>query len=473
MSWLSRSLLLSACLLLPVVGRADAPLPESAFISEVNLITSWKEDASIDESLVETFKQLLRLHGYRVDDCEENTAAWQKIAARAATTNDPETYRQIDERLVAAQKCTVPSSATRAYDVKLILDNDQELKSRRAVLHLVALGAYPSVDGGYAHKPGEQVGWYDLMNRAIERAMRRYDEPTSIRVEVPSEATVGDVVKLDARGSWDPDGDAFELRWRVDVDACSGGGKTLPKDRRACPRGMKKGAAPVGHQAAEHDQTREFRVPMVGDYEVSVFSKIGAREEAAQTFQLRAYPRRAWTFFARQGVLRLPKYYLSDTKKNEVGLLQGFGLLHRFVHRIGVMGWFEEIHYGLGINTIQQLSTFNYEGRATGVLFGLEIAGRALDRTGRYGVVSTSTMTASALDVDRSGDAKTEWGWAVWTMFGGYYAFGDNYLDRKTSFCQTVCPSISFGPTLVIMHNITAKKPGIVLGTEAVFGLEF
>lgn len=246
MSWLSRSLVVSALLLLlllPLAGRADTAVPESAFISEVNLITSWERDASIDQSLVETFKQLLRLHGYRVDECEENTAAWQKIAARAVTTTDVERYREIDERLVAAQKCVVPSSATRAYDVKLILDYDPELKNRRAVLHLVALGDYPGIDGGYAHKPGERMGWYDLMNRAIERAMRRFNDPTSIRIQVPSEATVGDMVQLDARGSWDPDGDAFELRWRVNVDACVGTKDSVPKDRRACPRGKKKGPA--------------------------------------------------------------------------------------------------------------------------------------------------------------------------------------------------------------------------------------
>lgn len=212
---------------------------------------------------------------------------------------------------------------------------------------------------------------------------------------------------------------------------------------------------------------------MVGDYEVGVYAKIGAREETVQTFPLRAYPRRSWTFFARQGLLRLPKFFLSDSKKNELALVQGFGLLRRFVHRIGFIGWFEELHYGLSINSLQPLSTFNYEGRATGSLFALEISGRTLDRTGRYGVVSAASLAFSALNADRSGNDETEWGWMVTSMIGGYYAFGENYLNRNTSFCQTVCPSISFGPTLSSMQNITAKKPGIVLGTEAVFGLEF
>lgn len=473
MRWLSRSLLISACLLLPLSGRADTVIPESAFISEVNLITSWEKDASIDQSLVETFKQLLRLHGYRVDECEENTAAWQKIAARAATTHDIESYKEIDERLIAAQKCVVPSSATRAYDVKLILDYDPELKNRRAVLHLVALGDYPGIDGGYAHKPGQTMGWYDLMNRAIERAMRRFNDPTSIRIQVPSEATVGDLVKLDARGSWDPDGDAFELRWRVDVKACVGKPTALPLDRRACPGGMKSGLAPVAQQAAEQDLTREFRVPMVGDYDIGVYAKIGAREEPVQTFSLRAYPRRAWTFFSRQGVLRLPKYYLSDTPRRQLALVQGFGLMRRFVHRISFYRWFEEIHYGLALNMVQQLSTSNYEGKTTATQFTFEIADRILDRTGRYGVVSTASLAVSVLNADRGGSETTEWGWMIWTMIGGYYALGENYLNRNTSFCQTVCPSITFGPTLVTMQNITAKKVGIGLGTEALFGLEF
>jgi hypothetical protein len=460
-------------LLIPRLVLAETAVPDSAYISEVNLITSWKEDASIDQSLVETFKQLLRLHGYKVDECEENTAAWQKIAARAASTDDFDRYKEIDERLVAAQKCIVPSSATRAYDVKLILDYDPELKNRRAVLHLVSLGDYPGIDGGYAHKPGQTMGWYDLMNRAIERAMRRFNDPTSIRIKVPSEATVGELVQLDARGSWDPDGDAFELRWRVNVKACVGASSALPADRRACPPGMNKGASPVAQQAAEQDLTREFRVPMVGDYDIGVYAKIGAREEPVQTFSLRAYPRRVWTFFARQGVLRLPKYYLSDTAKNEVALMQGFGAMRRFVHRISFYRWFEEIHYGLGLNMVHQLRTFNYEGKITAVNITLEIADRILDRTGRYGVVSTASLAVSAINADRGGHERTEWGWMIWTMIGGYYALGENYLNRSTAFCQTVCPSITFGPTLVTMQNITANKVGIVLGTEALFGLEF
>ena len=473
MSWAIRSLVLSACLLFPRMGHAEAAVSESAFISEVSLITSWKEDASIDKSLVETFKQLLRLHGYQVDDCEENTAAWQKIAARTATTNDLGNYQQIDERLVAAQKCIVPSSAVRAYDVKLILDFDPELKSRRAVIHLVALGDYPPIDGGYAHKPGASMGWYDLMNRAIERAMRHFNDPTAIRINVPSEAVVGDLVLLDARESWDPDGDAFELHWRVNVNACVGEPKALPTDRRACPAGMKRGPAPVHDQAAEHDLTREFRVPMVGDYEVGVYAKIGAREEPLRTYKLRAYPRRPWTFFARQGVLRLPKYFLSDTRRNELALQQGFGLMRRFVQRIGVYRWFEEIHYGLGFNSVQPASTFNYEGKMTGALFTLEIATRTLDRTGRYGVVSNLSMSLAVLNAERSGREHTEWGYILSAMFGGYYGFGDSYIDRETHFCQTVCPSISFGPTVATLQNISAKKVGFVLGTEAVFGLEF
>jgi hypothetical protein len=472
-SWFVRSLVLSACLLSPRLLRAQQAVPEPAFISEVNLITSWKADASIDRSVVETFKQLLRLHGYQVDECEENTAAWQRIAARAATPDVPGSYQQIDERLVSAQKCLVPSSALRAYDVKLVLDFDPELKNRRAVIHLVALGDHPSIDGGYAHKPGEHMGWYDLMNRAIERAMGHYNEPTSIRVQVPSEATVGDKVQLDGRGSWDPDGDAFELRWKVSVSACKDSSRALPSDRRACPAKMERGAAAVDQQAADQDLTREFRVPMVGDYEVGVYAKIGARSEPLRSYHLRAYPRRAWTFFSRQGLLRLPKYYLSDTRRNELALVQGFGIMRRFVHRIGVLRWFEEIHYGLGVSSVQPLRTFNYEGKTTSTQFTLEIAGRTLDRTGRYGVVSAASMSVSMLDVERSGSARTEWGWMVTSMIGGYYAFGENYINRSTYFCQTVCPSIAFGPTLSSMVNVTAKRPGIVLGTEAVFGLEF
>jgi hypothetical protein len=350
---------------------------------------------------------------------------------------------------------------------------DAALNSRRAIIHLVALGDYPSIDGGYAHKPGQLMSWYDLMNRAIERALRRYNERTAVRAVVPKEATVGEVLHLDARGTWDPDGDAFELRWDVKVKSCVGKGETLPSDQRRCPGGRKRGFAPVHHQTGRQDMTRDFRVPMVGDYEIGVYAKVGAREEPVHTYHVRAYPRRSWTFFVHQGVVGLPKYFLSDSRKQELGLVQGFGLLKRFMHRVGLFGWFEEVHYGLSIGSLQQASAFNYRGHTTATLFSLEIHGRTLDRTGRYGLASTLTLSMLAAAAQRGRHERTEWGWMVSAMIGWYYAFGENYLDKETRYCAAVCPSVTIGPTLVTMENVTSDRIGVALGADAVIGIEF
>jgi hypothetical protein len=354
------------------------------------------------------------------------------------------------------------------------LDYDTLLKNRRAVIHLISLDdPKAGLDGGYAHKPGEPAGWYDLMNRAIERTIRRFNENTAIRVSAPKEATVGQAVRVDGRTSWDPDGDAFELRWRVTVKACVGGGKMLPRDGGACPEGMKLDDAFVQDQAAGHDLTREFRVSLIGDYTIDVHAKIGAREEAVRSYRLRVFPRNDWTFFARIGALRLPKLFLSDSLDNEVGIVLGFGLLRRFLHRIGLFGWFEEVHYGLSVNFMEQGSTFNWDGRAVSALFTFDIVGRLLDRTGHYGMTSSSSMSVAAINALRRGVDHDEFGWMITAMVGAYYTFGHNYVNETTSLCTSVCPSLTLGPTFTGMSNSSAHRVGLTFGVETIFGLEF
>jgi hypothetical protein len=476
MSWLTRAVLFlsfgfSSCFALS--ARAQTSQRPAVFISEVELITSWKNDPGVERSVVETFKELLRLHGYQTDDCEENAEAWQRIASRKSTPNDIAEYRKLDERLIAAQKCTVPPDATRAYNVKLILSYDKLLKNRRAVLHLIALGDYESLDGGYAHKPGAVADWYDLMNRAIERAISRYNENTAIRVRAPKEATVAETVRVDGRSSWDPDGDAFELRWRVSVRACIGQGKVLPRDEHDCPTGMKLGDAPVFDQVGNQDSIREFRVPLIGDYQIDVHAKIGAREEPIRSYQLRAYPRRSWSLYSGQGLLRLPTNYVSDSGRSELALVQSFGLMRRFVHRLGIFGLYEEVHFGLAINSIQQFNDFNYEGRRTSTNLTFDAVGRMLSRTGRYGLVTSSSISLSLISARRDGRDRDEIGWMNTTFIAGYYAFGNNYTSELSTFCGDICPSLALGPTLYAIRNLTAKRLGLALGGQLVAALEF
>jgi hypothetical protein len=455
----------------PVQAEANSDGP--MYIGEVELITSWRDDSSIERSLIESFKELLRRHGYQTDDCQENREAWQRMANRVVSTDDMAQLKELDARIVAAQKCAIPPSASRAYDVKLVLDYDPVLKNRRAVLHLIALGGHPNIDGGYAHKPGAITGWYDLMNRAIERALQRYNDPTSVRVSIPQDAEVGETVHVNASESWDPDGEAFELRWEMTHKACVGGEDILPVDRRGCPEGFIPEHVPVRTQAAVADSAREFTVPMIGDYTVNVHAKIGAREEPVRTFQLRAYPRRKYTFHARIGLLRLPKFFLSDSPTSELGLIEGIGLMRRFIHRIGLLGWYEEIHYGLSFNPLLALVHHGSEDGFAALLYTLDVVGRTLNRTGRYGLaanVSFSTIQAAAL---RSGHHRTEWGWGVSTLIGFYYAFGENYRAKGVPYCQTLCPSLTIGPTLTTLTNFDSGSVGLSFGGEGGVGLEF
>lgn len=454
---------------------ADANEQSSVFISDVELITSWREDASVDRSLIESFKELLRLHGYQTDECQENTDAWLKVADRVGPQGIDK-YREIDRRLVAAQKCNVPPSAARSYSVKLILEYDELLKNRRAVLHLVSLDKHPSIDGGYAHKPGELVGWYDIMNRAIDRALNHVNDVTAVHLDAPTEASVAEGVMVDARGTWDPDGDAFELRWRVSVDACVRGDERVPvagADGSSCPDGMTRQDLVVHDQAGGNDLTRAFNVPMVGDYKIAVHAKIGAREESPRTVLLRAYPARSWAFSARAGYFPLPQYLLSDFRERQSGLLLGLALQRRIVHRLGMLGWYEEIHLGLGLDALNQASTYNYEGHAQALLMGFHFISRTLDRTGRYGLASHASLGVAAYSAFRGAKDSEEWGWYGDGLLGFYYALTDNYVDKKSKLCATVCPSLTVGPTFNVLNNLDAKIRGISLGLQFMTHLEF
>ncbi|MFM2416082.1 MAG: hypothetical protein RL385_805 [Pseudomonadota bacterium] len=473
MRWPIPCLILSAALCVAQPGPAEASPDSAVHIGEVELITSWHDDPSIERSLIESFKELLRRHGYHTDDCQENREAWQRMAHRVVSTDDMAQLEELDARVVAAEKCTIPPSAVRAYDVKLVLDYDPVLKSRRAVLHLIALGEHPNIDGGYAHKPGALVGWYDLMNRAIERALQGYNDATAVRVSVPQEAEVGETVQINASDSWDPDGEAFELRWDVTHEACVQGDDVLPLDKRDCPTGMVPAPVHVRSQAGGADGVREFTVPMIGDYTLRVHAKIGAREEPAQTFQVRAYPRRKYTFHARVGVVRLPKFFLNDDPRNELAIIQGLGILRRFVHRLGFLGWYEEIHYGFSFNPLRALSPYGGEDGSVALLYGFDIVGRTMNRTGRYGLTSTASMSAIQAAALRDGHARTEWGWVVSALMGFYYAFGENYRAENVAFCQSVCPGLSVGPTLTSFNNFASDRVGISFGGEFGVGLEF
>jgi hypothetical protein len=340
-------------------------------------------------------------------------------------------------------------------------------------LHLVPLYDHPKLDGTYGHQKGAPDTWYVVMDHVIRRTIGGKNEPTAIRLHVPRETTVGDVVQLDGRETWDPDGDAFELIWKVKVKGCVGKGKVLPRDQHDCPEGYKLDDWVVRTHAGSHGQNRELTIPLIGDYHVEVHAKIGQREEPVSSFLIRAFPRRAWSFYTKQGVLRAPTNFLSDSGKSELAFTQSFGLSRRYMHRLGFFGFYEEAHLGLSIGVLQQLSTYNYKGRNVATPFTVDVVGRELDRTGHYGVTTTGSFSVGPISATRGGSEREEWAWLITTFIGGYYTFGDNNQFHENRFCFEYCPSVALGPTLTLLDNLTTDRIGISLGIEAQIALEF
>jgi hypothetical protein len=106
------------------------PEQEAIFISHVALVTDWVVGPDAKQSLIEQFKHLLRVHGYQTDACVETKEAWKQVISQAEGKIP---YHEIDQKLVAAQVCAVPSTATRAYSARLTLVYDEVLKQRQAI----------------------------------------------------------------------------------------------------------------------------------------------------------------------------------------------------------------------------------------------------------------------------------------------------------------------------------------------------
>jgi len=471
----------------PVTERRAPPRRPLISIGDLTVVTS-QDDVGPAE--VQYFQSQLLKRGYQMESCQERMDALARFAhprigVDAVGRDDAVQAAQHAlakrARIISSLYCETPDPDALVYEVVLTLDVDKVLKNRRANILFKALGQGHDVTGGYAHKPGETLEWNSVIDRAIERTLGGVNDPTSLRVAVPKETTVGDTVRLDGSKSWDHDGDSFELVFDVTKPACVPLDTTdkalpnvsLPLDAHPCPHGMKRGDVNVFQQVGEHDATLEFRTPQIGDYEVRVHARVSGHDEPAGIYRLRAYPRRSNTFFSRIDVLRLPKNFLRSADVQDESLLIGFGYVHRFLHRIGFFGMYEDAYLGLSLGSLQALSTFNLEARATGTLLGIEALTRTMDRSGRFGLVTPITLSALALLSDRDGVPTTEWGFEAKTMVGGYVAFGENYLDRPSSFCGGVCPSLTAGPTVSALSNLTTHKFGLVLGLELLMGVEF
>lgn len=459
-------LLVSALLTVISVARAEPANKSDIYISHFSLQRNWPETSS-DKQLLEILKHRLREHGYETAVCKESEEAWDEIIDQLY---EPVPYEEIEQSLMESKPCALPKPGTSIYSARLTLDYDPELHKRQATLYLLPLqGGGRKREGTYTHKDGAIESWYTVIDRVIEHAIQGTDGPVSIRIRLPKEAAVSDVVTMDGTSTWDPDGDAFELLWKVTVKACVGNGTALPRNGHACPEGTKLADLPVRDRAGDNVQIREFSVPMVGDYHIRVHAKLGAREEADRHFTVRAEPRRQWTLYTRQGITRLPTYFLTDREGSHIALFNSIGLQKRFIHRTSWHGWHEEVHYGLSVTSLKDLKSV-----AGAIGLSLDVVGRTLDRTGRYGLLSLGSIGVLGIGGDRRFETDhDEWGMFYTGFMGGYYAFGENYRFQRTKFCSNVCPSIALGPTVAVLHNATQKRVGISLGVETLIGIEF
>ncbi|WP_437985164.1 hypothetical protein [Sorangium sp. So ce117] len=468
-------ILLVSCLV-TLAGNvlAQTATSKREFIQNIKLFTSQDSSANVDRTQIPIFKQLLEQHGYGTDNCKEAREGVQTMTTRASP-DQPGSYERVGKRalFVAAIQCEVPNEDVLVYDAELVLDVDPVLKNRRAVLRFVPIGPGKVKSGGYAHKPGELASWYDMVSRAIERTLAGFNEPTSIRLVLPEETRVGDTLRLDARSSWDPDGDAFELRWNITTKGCFGSKDATPIDGHPCPRGTVKGSVKVQDQAGLHELTREFRVPMVGDYEVRVHAKIGAREEPDRIYRIRAYPRRSNVFFSRVGYRMLPTDFLGSTGEREPALLINAGYLGRVAHRIGFFDRYEEVYWGFSLGALENARSFNFKGESMAALVGVEAIARTLDRTGRFGFANSLSLNGGMIRALRGDYVHTEAAVVIEGMAGFYFLAGGNYVDKSVAYCAGVCPGITVGPTLSLFQNITTTKLGISGGLEIVMGMEY
>jgi hypothetical protein len=464
MTWLLRVLLVSCVLQLCSIVYAE---DKEIFVGHVALVLNWRNEEEA-KALFETFKHRLRDHGYQTNDCRETQEGWHDIIQRS---DGAIPYDEIDKQLVATAECEFPTTAKHVYSARLILDYDPQLKRRQASLYLLPLtGGSEKLDGTYTHKQDMIERWYVVIDGVITRAIGRYNEETSIRVVMPKEGSVGDVVRLDATEAWDPDGEAFELRWNIRLKACVGKDTVLPRNKNTCPKGTTLQDWAVRDRAGKSRQVRELSIPMVGDYKIQVYSKVGRREEPVRRFTVRALPRRDWAMTATYGLLRLPTYFMGDlSDDSSLALVTTIGVDRRFVHRLGWLGWHEEVHYALSLS---HLNDFGTPGEAIGA--SIEAGGRTLDRTGSYGVVNALRTSLLFIEAARSfDDEHFEWGQLGTFFIGGYYALGNNYIFEHTQFCSDVCPSFTIGPTMTAMYNYTHKRFGLGFGLEFSVVLEF
>jgi hypothetical protein len=451
---------------------------QGTFVVNIRLYTEGSDVAVESGVMVNQFKQLLEMHGYQANNCAAVTEDLGRLKERTAPRGDGGYQRVAQlERLIAHTQCAIPEAIAmaHAYDAELTLSVDANLKNQRAVLRLTPLAdTQHPLPGGFALRPGaQQEQWYDIMNAAIERTMGNINDPTSISLVLPDSAKVGETVHINGHKSWDSDGDAFELMWRVTTEVCEKEGEQLPVNNRLCPDGWQRRTAEVAMLPDEDHLTRRFVVPMVGDYAVHVFAKTGLRTEPEWVCPLRAYPRRPHMLFVNQTMLRLPRNFMHSTQEHRPATLFRVGYAYRSIHRIGILGAHEEIYAGGSIASLVDNGMFEGNDVASGFLFGMEIVERFSRSDGRFGFATSQYVGSGAVAAKRGDVDVGEAILAFEVAAGLYYQFGRNFIHSTDTYCDKYCPSFMIGPTVGGLMNLSTHKRALIGGGQVVMGVSF
>jgi hypothetical protein len=472
-----------------------ARAPAGSRLRQIHIVTNTRAMIPEEdyEQITNDFIALLGNYGYPTDDCEIKDRILgpslkhivdNVIPLDSGNPNQegvsPEIEKlALEERRISETYCPAPEleAKVQVFDAKLTLSVDSRLGNQRVVLIMkdIASSSHTTLTGGYARRPGDEPAeWYDMMSWAIDRTMKKWNVPTTISASLPGSARVGQTVHMDARNSWDADGDPFELIWKVGANVCQGDGFELPLDERECPSGT---LARWREYASDHDQkemTATFVVPMVGDYQVHVYARVTGTVdwEHGVVCDLRAYPRNPHELYVGTNELRLPRNFLESTNNQPWAILIRAGTMYRFKHRVSLVGAFADFYGSAFLGYLNQGSLSDTEARKA-PLAGLETVEHVLNHAGRFGFSLREYASVGANATQRGNKDQVELLIMVSGLAGIYYSFGHNYFDRNTRYCAELCPTLTFGPTMTKLWNPTIHENGTSLGLELDVGASF
>jgi len=381
-------------LVTPALAQSD-PEPVEGFVRYISISTPRDVDPGPVRDRVEIE---LRDWGLSVSRCDElrelDKALDEEIDERYPTWRfDPDLMA---DKQVLTARCTPSDSTTAFYVVKVSLAVDPERgNQRRANVQILPLGDRDpdarTYVGGYAHRPFvESAAWSDVLLRALDRALSGADEPPSVYVRGPRRARLGMPTTVTSRGSWDPDGDPFVLRWSATIDACvgttrSGAPVRLPK-LRDCPRGTEPAedmAVDLG--AGQTSQDRVLDPPMIGTYTVSAVPRArGLEAPSPSTHRVVVEPGHPSFFGLNATLVRLPGdlFVFGDRESLAPHFGMQFltraatGFTRRYVH---------DLLLGLSMSVLTRDGDALQQSDALWTIGG-DLVGRLYGERGRWGV---------------------------------------------------------------------------------------